>query len=308
MTAFDELVAPYYRELHAHCYRMLGSPHDAEDALQDALLGAWRGLAGFEGRASVRSWLYKIATNACLRIIRERPRKLVAEEYRPATTDVEQLGEPVAQAWLEPYPLDPQASFELRESVELAFVAALQHLPGTQRAVVILREVLAFSAAEVAEALDTTVASVNSALQRARKSLDERVPDRSQQATLRELGEEGQRALVERFVAAWERGDVPAILDLLVEDARLSMPPLPAWFDGRTDIGRFLTERVFVTPWRLVPVHANGQLAFACYQGVDGDFRIGSLTVLTLRGDRIAGITHFLDPAMYAGFNLPPDR
>jgi RNA polymerase sigma-70 factor (ECF subfamily) len=305
--AFDRLVRPYHRELHAHCYRMLGAVHDAEDALQDALLGAWRGLPGFEGRASVRSWLYRIATNACLRLIRQRPRRLVAEEYRPATADVHDLGDPVFdEAWLEPYPLDPQASYELRESVELAFVAALQHLPGTQRAVLILREVLAFSAAEVAEALDTTVASVNSALQRARKSLGERVPERSQQASLRELGEEGQRALVEEFVSAWERADVPAILGMLVADARLSMPPLPAWFHGLADIGRFL-ERVFETPWRLVPVPANGQLAFACYQGTPGgtELPLASLTVLTLRGDRISGLTHFLDPAMYAAFGLP---
>jgi RNA polymerase sigma-70 factor (TIGR02960 family) len=303
--AFDRLVRPYHRELHAHCYRMLGAVHDAEDALQDALLGAWRGLSGFEGRASVRSWLYRIATNACLRLIRERPRRIVAEEYRPATADPRELGDPVFdEAWLEPYPVDPQASYELRESVELAFVAALQHLPGTQRAVLILREVLAFSAAEVAEALDTTVASVNSALQRARRSLDERVPERSQQASLRELGEERQRALVEDFVAAWERADIQAILGMLVADARLSMPPLPAWFHGHADIGRFL-ERAFEALWRLVPAQANGQLAFACYQETHGELRIGSLTVLTLRGDKIAGLTHFLDPAMYAAFDLP---
>jgi RNA polymerase sigma-70 factor, ECF subfamily len=304
--AFDRLVRPYHRELLAHCYRMLGALHDAEDALQDALLGAWRGLSGFEGRASVRSWLYRIATNACLKLIRERPRRLIVEEYRPATDNVAELGDPVFdESWLEPYPVDPQASYEQRESVELAYVAALQHLPGTQRAVLILREVLAFSAAEVADALDTTIASVNSALQRARKSLDERVPPRCQQATLRELGEQGQRALVAEFVAAWERADVPAILGMLVEDARLTMPPLPAWFHGLEDIGRFLRERVFQTRWRLVPTEANGQLAFACYQENQGEFRLGSLTVLTLDGDRIAAITHFLDPAMYAGFDLP---
>ena len=304
--AFDRLVRPYHRELHAHCYRMLGAVHDAEDALQDALLGAWRGLSGFEGRASVRSWLYRIATNACLRLIRERPRRIVSEEYRPATSEVTELGDPVFdEAWLEPYPIDPQASFELRESVELAFVAALQHLPGTQRAVLILREVLAFSAAEVAEALDTTVASVNSALQRARRSLEDRVPPQSQQATLQVLGEQAQRELVEQFVAAWERADVPALLDMLVEDARLTMPPLPAWFHGLADIGRFLRERVFATPWRLVPVRANGQLAVAAYQGTpNGGFQLGSLTVLTLHGDKIAHLTHFLDPAMFDSFKL----
>jgi RNA polymerase sigma-70 factor (TIGR02960 family) len=304
---FDELVAPHRDELRAHCYRMLGSVHDAEDALQDALLGAWRGFAGFEGRSSVRSWLYRIATNACLRLIRERPKRLLSADHHPARSDVHDLGEPdVEEAWLDPYPSDPAASYEQRESVELAFVAALQHLPGSQRAVLILREVLAFSAAEVAEVLDTSVASVNSALQRARKSLDERVPPRSQQETLRELGEPAGRELVERFIAAWERADVPALVGMLAEDARFTMPPLPAWFDGITDIRRFLTERVFATPWRLAPIGANGQLAVVAYQGQpDGTFRISGVNVLTVRDGRISEITSFLDPVMYAAFELP---
>ncbi len=289
--AFDRLVAPYHGELHAHCYRMLGAVHDAEDALQDALLGAWRGLPGFEGRSSVRSWLYRIATNACLRLIRQRPKRLLPMDYHPAIAAVHDLGDPVSGAvWVTPYPegswatgpADPQARYELRESVELAFVAALQHPPGTQRAVLILREVPAFSATEVAMLLDTTVASVNSALQRARKGLEQRVPAESQQRTLRALGDPGRRALVEEFVAAWERADVPAILGMLAEDARFTMPPLRAWFHGLEDIGRFLTERVFATPWRLVPVRASGQLAFACYQGnADGSgFRLGGSTCL----------------------------
>jgi Sigma-70, region 4/SnoaL-like domain len=191
--------------------------------------------------------------------------------------------------------------------VELAFVAALQQLPATQRAVLLLREVLAFSAAEVATLLDTTVAAVNSALQRARKGLDQRVDGESQQATLRALGERGRRELVEAFVAAWERADVPAILDLLVEDARFSMPPLPRWLDGREAIGRFMTERMFATPWRLVPISASGQMAFACYQGNPDDprFRLGALNVLTLRGGRIVEMTAFLDPAVHERFGLP---
>ena len=304
--AFDRLVAPYHRELHAHCYRLLGGVHDAEDALQEALLGAWRGLTGFEGRSSVRAWLYRIATNACLRQLRQRPKRLLSADYFPATTDVHDLGEMVDSPWLDPYPaLDPQAGYEQREGVELAFVAALQHLPATQRAVLILREVLAFSAAEVAAQLETTVPAVNSALQRARSSLAERVPERSQQATLRSLGAQTEELLA-RFLAAWERADVSALLDLLTEDARFTMPPLPAWFDGRANIRHFLTERVFATPWRLVPVEANGQLAFAAYQGgPDDGFALSGVNVLTLRGDRIAEITSFLDPPMYAAFDLP---
>jgi len=303
--AFDRLVAPYRGELHAHCYRMLGAVHDAEDALQEALVGAWRGLAGFEGRSSVRSWLYRIATNACLKLIKQRPKRLVPLDYHAPMSEIGELAPPIeGEFYVEPY-ADPQATYELRESVELAFIAALQHLPGTQRAVLILRHVLAFSAAEVAEALDTSVASVNSALQRARKTLDERTPAESQQATLRRLGEEAEQKLVAEFVAAWERGDVPALLELLAEDARFTMPPLPAWFDGRENVARFLAERVFATPWRLVPASANGQLAFACYQQRDGEFRIGCLNVLTLRGGEITEITGFLDPAMYASFGLP---
>jgi RNA polymerase sigma-70 factor (ECF subfamily) len=299
---FDALVAPYRTELHAHCYRMLRSVHDADDALQDALLGAFRGFAGFEGRGSLRAWLYRIATNACLQRIAKRPKRVLAVDYLDAAAGVEI--EPLAEdvPWLEPYPDDPQASYERRESVELAFVAALQHLPATQRAALILCEVLGFSAAEVAALLETTTASVNSALQRARASLAQRVPKPSQQATLRELGEERQRELVTSFVGAWARADVATIVALLVDDARFSMPPIPTWFAGRDAIGRFMTERMFATAWRLVPTRANGQLAFACYQGPE--FRLGALNVITLRGARIAELTAFLDPAIYARLGL----
>jgi len=186
---------------------------------------------------------------------------------------------------------------------------ALQRLPGTQRAVLILREVLGFSAAEVARILDTTPASVNSALQRARKTVDRRVPATSQQAELDALGADGQRELVDAFVAAWERADVAAILGLLAEDARFTMPPLPAWFRGREDVGRFFTERVFATAWRLVPLRANGQLAFACYSRErDGDrFRLGAVNVLGLRGGQIVEIAGFLDPGLHRHLGLPPD-
>jgi RNA polymerase sigma-70 factor (TIGR02960 family) len=300
-TEFAELVAPYRAELHAHCYRMTGSVHDAEDALQDALIGAWRGLSGFTGRGTLRAWLYQIATHACLRLLKQRSQRLLSLDVGPARPPLGDLGDPVTEvAWLEPYPdevLDnapTEIRYELRESVELAFVAALQHLPATQRAVLILREVLAFSAADVASLLDTSVASVNSALQRARRTLDERAPERSQQETLRALGDNGQRALVKEFVEAWDRADVHAIVGMLARDARFTMPPLPAWFDGVDDIATFLSQRVFATPWRAAPARANGQLAFALYQGDS----LGSLTVLTLRAAEIAEMTAFLDPAV----------
>jgi RNA polymerase sigma-70 factor (TIGR02960 family) len=320
-AAFERLVAGYRGELSAHCYRMLGSVQDAEDALQEALLGAWRGMAGFEGRSSLRAWLYRVTTNACLRLIARRPRRMLSVDHGPPRRDTDDLGEWVAgPVWLEPWPdempggdpgaTDPAASYLRRESVELAFVAALQHLPGTQRAVLILREVLGFSAAEVARILDTTPAAVNSALQRARKAVDRRVPHTPQRAELDALGADGRRELVDAFVGAWERADVAAILALLAEDARFTMPPLPAWYLGREDIGRFLTERVFATPWRLVPIRANGQLAFACYQGDPdgGRFRLGAINVLRLRDGRIVELAGFLDPGVHRHFGLPEER
>ncbi|HET6728812.1 MAG TPA: sigma-70 family RNA polymerase sigma factor [Jiangellaceae bacterium] len=319
-AAFERLVAGYRNELYAHCYRMLGSVQDAEDALQESLLGAWRGLAGFEGRSSLRAWLYRITTNACLRLIARRPRRMLSMDHGPPLRDTDDLGEPVAgPVWLEPWPedvpesepgdTDPAASYLRRESVELAFIAALQHLPGTQRAVLILREVLEFSAAEVAQILDTSPASVNSALQRARKAVDQRVPSTAQQAELDALGADGRRELVDAFVTAWERADVPAILELLAEDARFTMPPLPAWFLGREDIGRFFAERVFATPWRLVPIRANGQPAFACYQGETGRdrFRLSAVNVLGLHAGQIVEIAGFLDPAVHRHFGLPAE-
>jgi RNA polymerase sigma-70 factor (ECF subfamily) len=300
---FEALVTPYRAELHAHCYRMLGSLHDADDAMQDALLGAWRGFAGFEGRGSLRAWLYRIATNACLQWISRRPKRLLAADYQDAAVagaDVEPLA--LGASWLEPYPDDPHATYERRESVELAFVAALQHVPATQRAALILCEVLGFAAAEVAELLDTTPASVTSALQRARATVAQRVPAKSQQATLRELGEAGQRELVTSFADAWARADVAAIVAMLAEDARFTMPPIPTWFEGIHAIERFMTERMFATAWQLVPLRANGQLAFACYQGPE--FHVGALNVLTLRGRQIIEMTGFLDPWVHARFGL----
>jgi RNA polymerase sigma-70 factor (TIGR02960 family) len=322
-AAFELLVERHRGELYAHCYRMLGSVQDAEDAVQESLLGAWRGLAGFEGRSSLRTWLFRVATNACLRLGARRPRRMLSFDHGPARADVHDLGEPVGgPVWLEPWPdqppgdeeADPAAAYARRESVELAFVAALQHLPATQRAVLILREVLGFSAAEVAGILDTSPASVNSAMQRARATVERRMPTRSQQAELASLGPDGRSRLVEAFLTAWERADVAALLDLLAEDARFTMPPLPAWFDGRRDIGRFLAERMFATPWRLRPMSANGQPAFACYQRDDqGRFRLGAVNLLSLRDGRVTWIAAFLDPALLRRFPVapeisPPDR
>jgi RNA polymerase sigma-70 factor (TIGR02960 family) len=286
------------------------------------LADARRGLASFQGRSSLRTWLVRVATHACLRLSSRRPRRMLSFDHGPARSDPRDLGEPVTgPVWLEPWPdelptddaSDPAAAYLRRESVELASVAALQHLPGTQRAVLLLREVLGFTAAEVAGILDTTPASVNSAMQRARATVAQRVPPPSQQAELAALGRGGRRALVEAFVTAWERADVPALLDLLAEDARFTMPPLPAWFDGRQDLGRFLAERMFATPWRLVPIAANGQPAFACYQDDGGRLRLGAVNVLSLRDRQISWIAGFLDPQVLRRFSVPmefsrPDR
>jgi RNA polymerase sigma-70 factor (TIGR02960 family) len=302
-SEFETRVAPHRNELHAYCYRMLGSLEDAEDALQEALLGAWRGLDGFDGRSSLRSWLYRIATNACLQLIAHRPARILAAEYSRATVGVELAPVVEEPIWLEPYPARSDASYEQLESVELAFVAALQHLPGTQRAILILREVLGFEAAEVAELVGSSVPAVNSALQRARQAVSERVPRRSQQATLRNLSDATQRELVAAYVDAWARADANALVGLLCRDARFSMPPIPSWFEGRDAVVRFFAERVFATPWRLVPLRASGQLAFACYQSPE--FRLGALNVLTLDGGSIRELTGFLDPKVHAHFLLP---
>ncbi|MDX6645233.1 MAG: hypothetical protein QOK40_960, partial [Miltoncostaeaceae bacterium] len=298
--AYTRLVEPHRRELHAHCYRMLGSVHDAEDALQEAMLRAWRGLARFEGRSSVRSWLHTIATNTCLTAIERRPKRVLPVDYGPATDPHVAPGEPLAESvWLEPYPDEmlgvedgfaaPEAHYERRESVELAFIVALQHLPATQRAVLILREVLGFSAKEVAESLETTVASVNSALQRARAAVQERVPEKSQQATLRSLGDEAVRELVDRYVDAWERCDVEAFAAMLAEDATFAMPPLASWYQGREAIAMWAASWPLSGDWRwrTILTRANGQpaLGFYAWNAEDEHYRAFALNVITLRGD-----------------------
>ncbi|HEX3512343.1 MAG TPA: sigma-70 family RNA polymerase sigma factor [Solirubrobacteraceae bacterium] len=307
--AFADLVEPYRRELHAHCYRMLGSVHDAEDALQDAMLRAWRGLARFDARGSLRSWLYRIATNTCLDVIGKRPKRVLPIDYGPATDPHLGPGEPVVESvWIEPYPdeilevpdgfASPEAAYEQREGVELAFVAALQHLPATQRAVLIEREVLGFSAKEVADSLQTTVASVNSALQRARAAVAERVPERTQQATLRELGEQRTKAIVDRYVDAWEHNDVETFAAMLAEDATFAMPPLSSWFSGRDGIAQWARGWPLSGSWRwrVVQTRANGQPALGFYAWNDGDsaFRPFALNVLQLEGEKVAAVTAFI--------------
>ena len=319
-AAFERLVSRHRRELYAHCYRMLGSVQDAEDCLQESLLGAWRGLASFEGRSSVRAWLYQITTNACLRLISRRPRRILSPDYGPPWRNTGDLGNPVTgPIWLEPWPddepageagdVDPAAQSLRRESVELAFVAALQHLPGTQRAVLILRDVLQFSSVEVARILDTTPSAVNSGLQRARKTVRQRVPGKTQQAELDAMGRNGSRELVDAFMRAWERADVAALVDLLAKDVRFTMPPLPAWFLGQAEIGRFFADRMFTRPWRLVPLRANGQPGFAGYRGGHGGarFRLAGINVLSVRSGRIAWIASFLDPAVHRHFGYPAE-
>jgi RNA polymerase sigma-70 factor (ECF subfamily) len=320
-AAFERLIAPHRAELQAHCYRMLGSSADAEDALQEALLRAWRGLPSFEGRSSLRSWLYRIATNVCLKTIERRPKRVLPIDYGPASDPHDRReGPPVERVWLDPYPdealgledgpASPEARYEQRESVELAFVAALQHLPGRQRAVLLLRDVLGFAPGEIAKTLDATPESISAALQRARRAAAERMPARSQQATLRSIGDERLREAVERYVRAWERDDVDAIAAMLSDDATFSMPPQPTWHAGRRAVGAFLAAGPLSGRWRWhhVRVRANGQPAFALYASPVGGARYLAHAIMVLSLDasaRIASVTAFKEPAMFARFGLP---
>jgi RNA polymerase sigma-70 factor (ECF subfamily) len=297
--AFEALVAPHRAELHAHCYRMLGSLHDAEDAVQESLVRAWRGIAGLDDRGFVRAWLYKIATNRCLTALDRRGRRELPVDIAPGT--------PASEiSWLEPYPdpSSPETQYVARETVELAFVAALQNLSPPQRAVLILREVLGFSAAEVADHLDTTIASVNSALQRARKAIDTTAP--TQQTVLRNLGDQAIGAIVTRWTDAWQAGDVDAIVAMLTDDARYSMPPLPEWYGGHDAIRAFLRDGPLLSRWRFLPTTANGQLAFGTYlwDEADGHYLPGGLDVLTIRDGSVAEVTAFLS-ADLTRFGLP---
>jgi RNA polymerase sigma-70 factor (ECF subfamily) len=314
--AFRELVEPYRRELQVHCYRMLGSFQDAEDALQDTLLAAWQGFGGFEERASLRTWFYRIATNKCLDARRSASRRPAREWDVPNVVPPEptRLGEVV---WLEPYPnaliegaidepLNPEARYEQNESVSLAFVTALQVLPPRQVAVLVLRDVLGFHASEVAEMLDSTVESVNSALKRARANLERRWssgPDREPPPSPHSPSED---AVVAKFVRAWESADLDALVALLTEDVFVSMPPMPFEYQGRGLVARFCAS-IFSAGRRfdLVPTRANGRPAFGAYlRAPDGVSHGMGLYVLTLAGDRICAMTRF-ENTVLPSFGLP---
>jgi len=300
-AAFRAQTEPLRRELELHCYRMLGSVQDAEDLVQETFLAAWRGLDGFEHRSSLRTWLYRIATNRCLNALRDasrRPDALPLPEDRPEPT---RIGEPL---WLQPL---PDERYELREAVGLAFVSGLQHLPPIQRAVLVLRDVLGFRAAEVAAMVDTSAAAVNSGLQRARATLESRVVPAERAPAPRSAAE---REVVTRFADAFEAGDVDTIVALLTEDAWLTMPPVPLEYQGPEAIGDFLRRvpaRGELQRFRLIPTRANGQPAYGLYLR-DGQCPIAhalGIVVLTLAGERVSAITAFHDTSVIARFGLP---
>jgi len=313
--AFAALTEPHRRELQVHCYRMLGSFQDAEDALQDTMLSAWRGIDGFDGRASLRTWLYRIATNRCLSTLRANSRRPAKEWDIPGVEPPEptRLGEIV---WLEPFPdalldgasnvpLGPEARYEQTESISLAFVTALQALPPRQTAVLILRDVLGFHATEVADMLDTTVDSVKSALKRARTGLQEHRSNTDHEPPPA-ADSPTENAIVANFVQAWENADIDALVALLTDDVFMSMPPLPLEYDGRDVVARFCAG-IFGAGRRfdLVPTRANGQPAFGAYlRGPDGNRHGIGVYVLTLAGDRISALTRF-ENGLLASFGLP---
>ncbi len=314
--AFRVLVEGRRAELHAHCYRMLASWDDADDALQEALIRAWKGLPRFEGRSSLRTWLFTITSNAALDLASRRTRRDLPVAFAPSTEADESPGATATDIpWIGPYAAPstesslglPEARYAGRESIELAFVAALQYLPAQQRAVFILREALGFRAVEAANILGTSVAAVNSSLQRARAAVRGRIPVVSQQEELGRLGDAKGRELAAQYAAAIEESDVAALLSLLSEDATWSMPPEASWLQGHDGIERYLRGAVFPKRWRHVTTGANGQLAVARYIfNTDRDaFFAHALDVLDLRDGLIAAVTSFRAPGLFDRFGLP---
>jgi RNA polymerase sigma-70 factor (ECF subfamily) len=314
--AFEALVGPYRRELLVHCYRMLGSLHDAEDLVQETLLRAWEKRATFTSPGPYRAWLYRIATNLCLDRLRSAPRRSLLPETHPPSDPTHplppRLREPI---WLEPFPdelladpqSDPQERAERRERTTLAFLVALQHLTPAQRAILLLREVLEWPAVEVAEWLHLSVPAVNSALQRARRTLHQR--NIGSEAGTALPGSQVQR-LLDRYVALWEQGDIPGLVALLREDAWFTMPPIPAWFQGRAAIATVLSTRI-LTPgrnFRLLPTRANGSPAFGLYQwqAEAGVYQLADLLVLGVEGEQIASLVAFRELSSLSFFALPP--
>lgn len=316
---FERLVAPYRRELLVHAYRILGSNQDAEDALQEALTAAWRGRSGLRSAAAARSWLHRVTTNAALRTAERRGPRTLSWERASASDPRAELSPPVLDdRWVEPFldparSHDPEAVLLRREQVELAWIAALQRIPANQRAVLVLRDVLAHSAAEVAEMLGTTTAAVNSALQRARGTLAahrEAGGLEADGAHPKDGAAEGlDGAVVEDFVTAFNEGDVGALVRLLSAEARFTMPPLPAWFAGRDAIATFLGERVFGTPWRVRPIGpVNGWPAVFGEQFAEGAWRTGALMILHGRGREIGWLATFVDPGLIEDWRKFPHR
>jgi RNA polymerase sigma-70 factor (ECF subfamily) len=313
---FERRTDPFRRELLVHCYRMLGSIHDAEDLLQETMLRAWRARERFDtGRASLRTWLYRIATNACLSALESRSRRPLPSGMVGPSDDPEAPMVPRQEVpWLQPFPdampgavrENPATALATRGSLRLAFVAAMQYLPPRQRAVLILRDVLDWSAAEVAGALDTTPAAVNSALQRARARLEEVGVEEDQ---IDEPSDPDRRALIDRYVTAFENADVAALERLLTDDAVLEMPPVPNWFVGREAYGRFIAHLFAMrgSDWRMIPTAANGQPAVAAYlRGQDGAYHVHTLQVFTVTDQGISHNVVFQDPSLFATFGLPP--
>lgn len=320
---FSGLTEPYRRELQLHCYRILGSLQDAEDTVQETLLRAWRKLNTFEGRASLRAWLYKIATNACFDALDKRPRRVLPTAHSPAADPQQPFAPPITEPiWLEPYPDDlidepaagPEARYSLHESVSLAFLAALQGLPPRQRAALILCDVLDWRANEAATLLDITISAVNSALHRARVTMQRRYHAGGPNMMMSEPPAPDLQPLLERYVQVWEAADIDGLVNLLRQDATLSMPPLPDWYAGRDAIITAAQTKIFagVTPgdaygrWHMRPVRANQQPACAVYQRDEaGIYRAFGISVLTVEQGQVIDIITFIDPALFKRFDLP---
>jgi RNA polymerase sigma-70 factor (ECF subfamily) len=318
--AFSALAEPYRPELRVHCYRILGSLQDAEDLVQETLLRAWRRLDTYQGRAPFRAWLYKIATNACLDALDRRPRRSLPPAHQPAADPNQAPAPPISEPiWLEPFPDEwlggdlagLEVRYDTRESITLAFLAALQALPARQRAVLILRDVLGWRASEAASILDLSVSAVNSALHRARTTLVRHYHGRSLEAMPSSPPDEATRVLLERYVRAWETADIDGLIALLTEDVTFPMPPSPAWYQGRVAVRAFISTAILDGDargrWRLLPVHANASPAFAWYRRDDTRrvYAPFAIQVLALDGGLIADVTTFAMPSLFAYFEVP---
>jgi RNA polymerase sigma-70 factor, ECF subfamily len=314
-AAFSALVERHRAELQVHAYRMLGSLEDAQDAVQDALLRAWRSRATYDGRSTFRAWLYRINTNACLRLLERRPRRLVPWEAGPPAEPGARPQPPADLPWLQPYPdllLDegaqPDDAVVARETIELAFLASIQHLPPRQRAVLILRDALDWSASETAAVLEMSVAAVNSALQRARATLKERLPAARLEWATAADAEHAERSLLEKYMEAWERHDASRLVALVRDDVRLAMPPHPTWYEGREAVAAFLADVAFAPgsePHRLVPTRANRQPAFGVYRGDGADARPFGINVVEIESGLVADMHFFIYPELFPAFGLP---